>query len=656
MHRAPRNFARTLVLLLSSTAFAVAFGQSSSADVQVCSAYQESPVLAPRVAAGELPAVADRLPLNPRVVAPANEIGTYGGTLYDLYDGTRLAEFRKYGYENLVRWSPDGSEVIPNIAESFDVNEDGTSFTFKLREGLKWSDGAPFTSQDIVYWWERVEMNRDINAGGPYRIFVIDGEAATVTSDGDYSVTFTWSKPNGLFLENLAGPYGVRVTQFPKHYVEQFDPEVNPDGVAQMMKDAGQTAYGSWWISRVGTYGQQAEYNDPARPSLQPWIPTSPYVGAAQFTFVRNPYYFKVDTACNQLPYIDQRTFTLATDPELRLLKTIGGEDDFSRDDVSQPTNRAVFFDNLSNGTYHFQDVINSNFNTFLLHLELTKPDAAQAEVLNSKDFRIGLSLAMDRQAVIDTVFVGQGEAHQQAPRPDSPYYNEQLATQYTQHDLALANEYLDKIMPNRGANGMRLRPDGSPFTFQVMVNAGARPYFVDILQLLERDWELAGIDTTIVSVSDDAFWNRRQDPIIDAYAWIGENGSGLLPILGIAFDAFTPEAAWGWIAWRSLQLNPDASVTEDPIEPPAEVRRQYEIMNELQGAVRADDRERLMGELLQISADSFYTIGLSLPAGDYYVVSNRLKNVPDEVISGWLYPGPAPVNFETFYIDDTKN
>src|SRR5690606_14259676 len=124
------------------------------------------------------------------------------------------------------------------------------------------------------------------------------------------------------------------------------------------------------------------------------------------------------------------------------------GEDDFSNDDISQPTNRAVFFENLSDDTYHFQEVLNSNFNTFLLHLELNKPDEAQAAVLDSKDFRIGLSLAMDRQAVIDTVFVGQGVPYQQAPRPDSPFYNEQLATQYTEHDVELANEYLDRIMP----------------------------------------------------------------------------------------------------------------------------------------------------------------------------------------------------------------
>src|SRR5690606_3892298 len=124
MRQTPPSLVRTFLVLLSMTVATVAFSQSDSDGAQICSAYQEAPGLSARVAAGELPPIADRLPLNPRVVTPAHEIGSYGGTLFDLYDGTRLAEFRKFGYENLVRWTPDGSAVVPNIAESFSVNED----------------------------------------------------------------------------------------------------------------------------------------------------------------------------------------------------------------------------------------------------------------------------------------------------------------------------------------------------------------------------------------------------------------------------------------------------------------------------------------------------------------------------------------------------
>lgn len=617
----------------------------------VCSAYQEAPELAARVAAGELPPAAERLLADP-IVLTAASIGTYGGTLYDIYDGNRLAEFRKFGYENLVRWNADGSQVIPNIAESWDVNADASAYTFHLRDGIKWSDGQPFTADDILFWWERVETNTDINPGGPYSFFIVEGQAATVTKVDDLTVTFSWDNPNGLFLSNLATSYGVRVTQFPKHYLEQFDNQSNPEGVAAMMAAAGQTEYGTWWISRVGSYGNPAEYNDPARPSMQAWIATAPYIGAERFTFVRNPYYFKVDGECNQLPYIGERTFTLATDPEVMVLKTMSGEDYLSRDDVSSLTNRGVLFENQENGNYHLVDAVNSNFNTLQIHLELTKPDPVQAGILNNRDFRIGMSLAMDRQTVIDLIFLGDGEPWQQAPRPDSAFYNETLAKQYTDFDPALANEYLDKVMPEKDAEGFRLRPDGQRFTFAISVNATRFTYILDALQLFERNWADVGIKVELLTAPDTLWFERRTDPNIDAYTWIGENGSARMPLLAALSDAWTPEAANGWIAWRQRQANPEASVAVEPVEPPESVKRQYEIMSELNRVADTAEQDALMTELLNISAENFYTIGVGLPAGDYKVVNNTLKNVPDDMLLGWLYPGPAPVNFETFYID----
>jgi len=340
-----RNGRKRRVTIGAAALLATLIPVAAYAQDNACTTYNEAPQLAAKVAAGDLPPVAERLPEHPVVLTPAEQIGTYGGIMNSLYDGGRVADFRMYGYEGLVRWSPDGNEVVPNIAESWEVNEDGTRYTFHLRKGMKWSDGQPFTADDILFWWDRVENNPDI-VPTPYSIYLVKGEAAKVEKIDDYTVAFSWSNPNGLFLLNLAAAYGTRIGQFAKHYLEQFDNKANPEGVAKMMAEAGQTTYGTWWISRVGTYGQPAEYNDPKRPLLQAWIPTEPYIGAERFTFVRNPYYFKVDTACNQLPYIDGRTFTLATDPQLRVLKTVSGEDFLSRDDVSQPVNRSVFFDN----------------------------------------------------------------------------------------------------------------------------------------------------------------------------------------------------------------------------------------------------------------------------------------------------------------------
>jgi len=615
----------------------------------VCEAYNEAPQLAELVAADELPPVEERLPVNPRVVEPAEEIGVYGGQMFDLYNGGRLAEFREFGYENLVRWSVDGSEVIPNIAESWEISEDGTTYTFFLREGLRWSDGELFTADDILFWWEHVETNTDINPGGPYPYFVVNGVPAEVTKIDDLTVEFQFSQPNGLFLQNLSASYGVRVTQFPEHYLSQFSMELNPEGVAALMAEGGFEEYGQWWIANVGSYGNDSEYNDPNRPTMQPWMPTAPFIGEERFTFVRNPYYFKIDPACNQLPYVDERVFSLVTDPEVALLMTIDGEDSISAEAISQPPNRAVFFDNMSEDNYSFVEVINSNFNTMLLHLKFNHPDEEIAAVLQDINFRIGLSQAMDRQTVIDTVYIGQGIPFQQSPRPESPFYNERLATQYTRFDVDAANAALDMVLPEKDAEGFRLLPSGERFTFNIVVNQGFRPDWVDVMQIVERNWEAVGIDTNPVVVGDDVWRVRAQDEDIHGYVWAGENGTGLLPL--VAAGGYTPEAAWGWRAWQQQQLNPDAELTDEPVEPPAELQRQYEILEELRQATTPEAQAELMNELLDIAADQFFTIGLSLPMGDYRVVSNDLHNVPNPLIAGWLYPGPAPANYETFFI-----
>jgi peptide/nickel transport system substrate-binding protein len=646
---------QSISLLIATVVFGTAIApravsaQATQPATPACTAYQEAPILADQVKAGTLPAVKDRLPEHPVVVTPAEKVGIYGGSMKDLYDGSRLAEFRAYGYEGLVRWSVDGSKVIPNIAESWEILNGGKDYVFHLRKGMKWSDGQPFTADDILFWWETVESDTKINAQAEDQ-FYSNGELATVTKVDDLSVKFSWSTPQGLFLQTLSESYGVRVTQFAKHYLQQFTMKYNPDGVAKMMKDANETDYGKWWKSRVGSYGSQAEYNDPARPFLQAWIPTTKYVGVERFTFKRNPYYFKVDTACNQLPYIDERVFTLATDPQVRLLKTLSGEAFLSARDISQPPNKSVFFDNQEKGNYRFVDVTNSDHNTMNIHLLFNTPDKVQADIFANKDFRIGLSQAIDRKNIIDTVYVGQGVAAQTSPRPESPFYNQRLSTQYTQYDVAAANAALDKVLPKKDADGFRLRPDGKRFHMNFVVNQGFRPDWVDVMTIVQKNWQAVGLEVKVDNVGDDIFGARRDDPATDGYVWAGENGLGLQPLL--ALDDFTPDYAPAWRAWAALQLNPKAQTGVAPITPPEILQKQYMLIPKIRQAVTAEDQLTLGKQFFETMADGFFMIGVSLPAGDYRVVNNTLRNVPKTLISGWLYPGPSPMNFETFYID----
>ncbi|KKB12255.1 peptide ABC transporter substrate-binding protein [Devosia geojensis] len=648
-----KSLAAVAALFLGATALP-ALAQDNAG---LCPAgYAEAPQLKAMVDAGTLPPVAERLPLEPLVIQPAEETGVYGGQFVDSWGGGNIAEIRHFGYEPLVRWSIDGAEVVPGIAKGWEISEDAQTYTFFLREGMKWSDGHPFTADDIVFWWERVENNPKVMTGGPRNEYKVDGEAPTVTKVDDYTVAFSWSKPNGLFLQQMAGPYGQRVVQFPRHYMEQFDIDLNPEGVAEMMTAAGATDYAAWWKGNIGSYNDPAQFNDPKRPSVHAWIGTDTILGKERVTFVRNPYYFAVDPDCQQLPYIDERVWASAPDPEVTLLQSIQGQLSMSPRNVSIPQNRAVFFDNQEAGDYRLVPATSCDYNTAVLAFSMNHPDPVKAQVFSNKDFRIGVSQAINRQEIIDTVYLGQGEPFQPAPLPNSPFYNEAMAKQYTEFDLAAAAEHLDKILP-MGPDGVRLGPDGKPFKFSVEINADFKPDTVDAFQLIERTWEQVGLDVTINFHSDELFGNARAKPDSDASVWVGENGCGQLPLLNLS-RFMNDYGGWslgnwsGWAAWDIKRLNPDAELPEgwEPIEPSANVQRLYELRSLIPQTI-GEEQTALMKEFTDLQAEEFLVIGIATPAGFYRAVKNDVRNVPDELIEGWLYPGPAPANFASFFV-----
>ncbi|MDR3472145.1 MAG: ABC transporter substrate-binding protein [Devosia sp.] len=656
-----KSFTCAIALLCSATALTVPATLPARADDAAaplaCKAFSEAPELHELVAAGKLPPVEQRLPEEPGVVQPADKIGVYGGTFEDTTAGGGAPDdTRHFGYEPLVRWSADGSKVIPGIAKSWDVSPDGKSYTFHLRKGMKWSDGQPFTSADIVFWWDRVENNKKIMTSGPRNIFVVNGEAAKVAASDAETVTFSWSQPNGLFLLNMATPYGQRTVQFAEHYMKHFDLEEDPDNVKKLMAATNETDYTKWWHDHVGTYGDASQYADPNRPSIQPWIATASFLGTDRYVFVRNPYYFAVDPSCQQLPYIDNHAWTHVGDPQVNLLNAIQGKVSMSTRDISIPQNKSVFFDNQKKGDYHLVDAKSCDYNTTVLAFSVNDVDPIKAKVFADKDFRIGVSEAINRQDIIDTVYLGQGKAFQPAPRPESPLYNDKWATEYTKFDLADANAHLDKILP-RNADGVRVGPDGKPFTFHVLIDTEFRPDTGDAFQLIAKTWKQAGLNAQLDLVSDDTWNNRDTDPKNDAAIWVGENGCGQLPLLNL--DRWLNDySGWslgnwtGWAAWDKLRLDPKAKLADGvtPVTPPEGVQRMYQIRSEIPTAV-GDKQAALMKEFGDLAADNFLEIGIALPEGFYRAVHNDLHNVPTPLIEGWYYPGPAPSNFAQYYI-----
>ncbi len=616
---------------------------------------KEAPILAEKVAAGELPPLEERLPADPKVVQPVESLGQYGGTwrmgLRGGQDNALLV--RTIAYEHLVRWTPDWSGIEPNIASAYEANEDATEFIFHLREGMKWSDGEPFTADDIVFWWDHVATNSELNPGGPPSWMVTGGEPGDVEKVDDYTVRFTFKTPNGLFLQRLATPSGADATRYPQHYCQQFHREFNSDNLDALIQEAGANDWVNLFqlkCSGVPGTPYDARWQNGDLPTLNGWILTTPYGAGTQVVAERNPYYWKVDPEGRQLPYIDKVVYEVGEDVEVLVLKALNGEIDMQDRHIATLANKAVFADNMEAGGYHFYDTIPSSMNTMIIALNLTHKDPVKREIYQNKDFRIGLSHAINRQEIIDVVYVGQGEPWQLAPRPTSPFYNERLAKQYTEYDVDLANEYLDKVLPDQDANGMRLGPDGQPFSIAVDVTTTQQEW-IDALELVKGYWAAVGIELQIKTMDRSLMYTRKDSNEHDAAVWGGDGGLDVI-LEPRWYFPFSSESLYAE-AWQSWYNNPTGEgALTPPEEPPAGPKKQMELYDQLKATGDADKQAELMRQILEIAADEFYAIGISLPAPGYGIVRNNFHNVPESMPGSWLYPNPGPTNPEQYWIE----
>ncbi|HEX2906259.1 MAG TPA: ABC transporter substrate-binding protein [Phototrophicaceae bacterium] len=634
-----------LVALLGST---VASAQDA--------AFKESPFLTAKVDAGELPPVAERLPVNPAVVTPFNEVGQYGGTMRVGFTGSNPGWGGLWyitGWENLVSWAPDFSGVVPNIAESWEVSDDVKEYTFHLREGMKWSDGAPFTADDIMFYIEDIVFNEELTKGGPTADWLPNEGKEDFKAEkiDDYTVKFTFANPYGTFLYNLATWSGRHITFFPKHYLSQFHAKYN-ENVADLV--AAEDGVEDW----IGLFNKKASgptedtnnyFNNLERPLLFPWIPTSLLGGSTQMTMVRNPYYWKVDTEGNQLPYIDEIVGLTYQDNEARTLAMINGDLDYVKD--AGDDNRILYYDAVDSGApLKLGTALSDGGVANTIHFNRNSPDTVLGEIFANKDFRIGMSYAINRPEMLEILQFGQGSPSQAAPLETSPLYNEQLATQYTEYDVAKANEYLDKVIPEKDADGYRLRPDGQPlnivFTISNDLTYGTN--WVQVAELLIGYWDAVGVKVSLNSIADAQFTENRENNTIDATIYTGEGGAGLTALLDPRY--YVPEEFFGlygngWWAWR---VNSQDAVTVEPPQEIKDLRVAYEMV--LQQPTQEAQIEQ-MKQVLQTAADNFWVIGTVRPAPSFQPYNVRLGNQPDEWIKGWI-EGVEKLNYpEQWYI-----
>ena len=262
---------------------------------------------------GSLPSVEDRLPDEPLVVVPYDSVGSYGGTINFLSNATEAgtSDMLSTRHVNLVRFADDLSTVVPNVAKEYEWNSDFTTLTFTLRKGHKWSNGEPFVARDVEFWYEDLMMNTNIREK-PYPYLLVGGEPMTVDVLDDTTVRFNLPSPFPGLLATLATSYNQAF--MPSHFLEQFHPEIdsNADANAQAL------GFADGWDALAAYYGNSGWTDTPTpllrNPELVDGLPYAAYPSLEAYmtiedttegrVYAANPYFFQVDTAGNQLPYI----------------------------------------------------------------------------------------------------------------------------------------------------------------------------------------------------------------------------------------------------------------------------------------------------------------------------------------------------------------
>ncbi|MGQ9630114.1 MAG: ABC transporter substrate-binding protein [bacterium] len=607
--------------------------------------YNEAPMLKELVKAGKLPPVEQRLPKEPAVVQPVEEIGQYGGTWRRAWLGRSDSPGpSRINTERLVRFTIDLKRIEPNIAKSWEISEGGKVFTFRLREGMKWSDGEPYTADDLLFWYEDMVMNDEITPAKP-GFLRIGGELGRVEKVDDYTVRFRFAQPYGTFIMEMAGPNGHDLFH-PKHYLKQFHPRyVAKDKLDAMTKEAGF----DHWVRLF--QAKNDEWMNPDRPTLGPWQ-VKTQATAQLFIMERNPYYWKVDPAGNQLPYIDRIVHTLVESGEIINMKAMAGEIDMQFRHL-QYSNFTLFKGGEKKGDYRVVKYLDDFETNMAICPNLNHKDPVLRKIIEDKRFRFALSLAINRKEINELAYLGMCEEPRQvAPLPESPYYTEwakKLAYAYVEYDPKKANALLDEMgLTKRDAEGFRLRPDGKTLALTIEVAAGIFGPWVDAAELIKGYWDAIGVKTAVKTEERALYYTRLYANEHDVGVWT--SAAGMQPILGPRYyvpiiSAIHSIQAPLYAVWH------ESGGTQGE-EPPvgSDIRKTIDLYEQIKVTVDEREQLRLWDEIMRLNAENLWVIGTLSSPPLIGVVKNNFRNIAETGIYSWVAHSPGSFHPEQFF------
>jgi len=598
--------------------------------------YQQAPVLEEKVLEGELPFVEERLPEDPLETEPVDEIGEYGGTL-------ELATVGEPGgtpdFMAFFRAESDIATVRPNIVKDYELSEDAKEIKLYLREGLRWSDGEPFTTADIEFMWDDILFNEELypSPPGDFR-----GETQ-VEVINDYEVILKMETPHPGVVRDLAREWGVMGRAFaPAHALKEFHIDYgDEEQIEQWVEEAD--GVDEWyelevWEIEWGNYDEVQTPRDEFLPLLDPFVPVEMTTEYA--VFERNPYFWAVDTEGNQLPYIDEIFVQGVTDDEVQEGMIIAGDVDYAEGDF---VNYPMYVDHAEQEGYevYLYEDLRGSYMAFQFN-QTYDGDEYLGELFQKPEFRRAMSLALDREEMNEILFLGQGEPRQASLTPASDFYNEEYTQSYAEYDPERAGEILDELgLDERDSEGYRLRPDGERLEItHVSVFDGSTD--VDLFELANEYWREVGVDVSLDLRGGEAF-AQAADNEIQLWSWLLDKGTDVfVPYTEVGMGFYAPliwetgwnvESVWAteWARWYQTD-------GEQGEEPPAEMQELIDTYTEIRHTMPHEEEKlaELVDKIMSYQAENLNQIGTVGLTPAPRIVSNRLKNVPEHGYAGW--------------------
>jgi peptide/nickel transport system substrate-binding protein len=609
------------------------------------SSYNEAPSLAEQVAAGELPPVEERLPANPIVIEPVEQVGEYGGTWRMLDQGNDLGfTLMTTGVEPFLKWNRDASGFRPNVLETYEWNDDATQLTAHFRQGIKWSDGAPLTVDDYLFWWNDMALNEDVPVS-PASGTVVNGEPMTLEKVDDYTLVFTFSAPNPLFLEiHSRGPWNSAQSLVPAHYMQQFHPAYNTE-----VTDTTEL---------MNRYNTETRYHYPDMPTIGPWMVTN-YVADQLATFTRNPYYWKVDTAGNQLPYIDNIQVEIASGAvsEQVALKAIAGELDMQVRDIALQ-DVPLILESAEAGDYHVVMWDRGDFAWPWLMLFYDLADDGLEDLMYTQDFREALSISINRDRINDVTALGLATPRQFSMLPQAEEFQseegqalyEQWANSYINYDPEQAGSLLDAIgVVDVDGDGFRERPDGTPLELTITMFPDDTKV-TQSLELIQQDWQAVGIKTVLSIMTWDEYTTANQAGEVEIFAWPSAAGWGMLS----APSVWAPVEGVQWaMAGMNIGQYYQTGGTEGVAPREGSMLAQLqETYTRALAATTNEDRNAALLDAYRIHVEEGpITIGTIGQHPSPVIVKNNFHNVPEiGLVGSWDLGYPGTADPEQFY------